>query len=34
MVDHDGIPEGKEGDGYSAGHKEILEIFAAFVEGS
>jgi uncharacterized protein YndB with AHSA1/START domain len=32
MVEHDGVPEGKEGEGYSAGHKEILGIFAAFVE--
>ena len=32
IVEHDGVPDGEEGDGYSAGHKEILGIFAAFVE--
>ena len=33
IVEHDGIPDGPAGEGYSAGHKEILGIFAAFVEG-
>jgi uncharacterized protein YndB with AHSA1/START domain len=33
IVEHDGLPEGKEGEGYSAGHREILDVFAAFVEG-
>jgi uncharacterized protein YndB with AHSA1/START domain len=33
IVEHDGVPEGKEGEGYSAGHREILDVFAAFVEG-
>ena len=33
IVEHDGVPDGKEGEGYSAGHKEVLGIFAAFVEG-
>ena len=34
MVEHVGVPEGKEGEGYSAGHREILAIFATFVEGT
>lgn len=33
IVEHDGVPDGKEGEGYSAGHKEVLGIFASFVEG-
>lgn len=34
VVGHDGAPEGKEGEGYPAGHREILGVFAAFGEGN
>ena len=33
VVEHDGLPDEDTAAGYSAGHKEILDVFTEFVRG-